>query len=193
MGMPALSPPPGRRWTADEVRELQDERRPWPRYELINGELLVSSSPTVAHQRCVRELLLAIAPYTEAQHIGETFSSPADIELVPESIVQPDVFVVPKGDRFPPREWPDVRALLLAVEVLSPSTARYDRVTKRRFFARANVPEYWVVDIAARVVERWRPADERPEILDDRLLWHPDGASEPLVIALAELFAAVDA
>jgi hypothetical protein len=37
-------------------------------------------------------------------------------------------------------------------------------------------------------VERWRPLDERPEIVDDRLTWQPDGATEPLEIDLPQLF-----
>ena len=62
---------------------------------------------------------------------------------------------------------------LLAVEVLSPSTARADRTVKRRLYQRAGVPEYWIVDLEARLVERWRPADERPEVLTDTLTWRP--------------------
>jgi Uma2 family endonuclease len=50
-----------------------------------------------------------------------------------------------------------VKALLLAVEVLSPSSAHFDRVRKRRFFQRVGVPEYWIVDVDARLIERWRP------------------------------------
>jgi hypothetical protein len=44
------------------------------------------------------------------------------------------------------------------------------------------------VDLDAQVVERWRPDDERPEILDQRVVWHPAGAAEPLVIDLLSLF-----
>ena len=61
MGMPATA----RRWTVDEVREMQDEERPWPRYELIEGELLVTPSPVRAHQRAVAKLLLLLGPYVD--------------------------------------------------------------------------------------------------------------------------------
>ena len=47
--------------------------------------------------------------------------------------------------------------LLLAAEVISPSSARGDRVDKREAYQRNGVPEYWIVDTAARVVERWHP------------------------------------
>jgi hypothetical protein len=48
-----------------------------------------------------------------------------------------------------------------------------------------------VVDLDARVVERWRPADDRPEIVDATLRWQPDESIEPLTIALDQYFAAV--
>ena len=69
--------------------------------------------------------------------------------------------------------------------------ARADRVQKRRLYQRAGVPEYWMVDLDARVIERWRPDDERPELLDERLTWHPGGAGEPLVLDLPAFFAKV--
>ncbi|MEJ7812321.1 MAG: Uma2 family endonuclease [Gemmatimonadaceae bacterium] len=195
MGMPA--PQPVRRWTAQMVRETFDLARHSPRYEVIDGELLVSfaesepavtNAPSVAHQRAVRGLFRALDEYVRAGRLGEAFTPPADLELEPGTILQPDVFVVPLVGRQPARAWSEMKELLLAVEVLSPSTARYDRVTKRRFFARARVPEYWIVDLDARVVERWRPDDERAEVLDERLAWHPEGAPDALDLDLPSLF-----
>ena len=78
--------------------------------------------------------------------------------------------------------------LLLAVEVLSERTARYDRVVKRRFLQRQGVPEYWVVDYRGSIVERWRPGDERAEQLGELLTWQPVPTIEPLTIDLRELF-----
>ena len=78
--------------------------------------------------------------------------------------------------------------LLLAVEVLSPSTARGDRTVKRQFFQRHHVPEYWIVDNSARLVDRWRPGDERAESVTDVLTWQPVPGIEPLTIDLRELF-----
>jgi Uma2 family endonuclease len=81
--------------------------------------------------------------------------------------------------------------LLLAIEVLSPSTARADRTTKRRRYQRAGIPEYWIVDLDARVIERWRPGDDRPEVLGETLTWLAPGAASPLTIELAPLFARI--
>lgn len=73
--------------------------------------------------------------------------------------------------------------------MLSPSTARYDREVKRRLYQREGVPEYWIVDLDARSIERWRPSDEAPEVFRETLVWHPRGAGEPLAIDLLALFA----
>lgn len=51
--------------------------------------------------------------------------------------------------------------------------------------------EYWIVDVDARVIERWRASDERPEILDVSLQWRPVGASVPFTLDLPDYFAAV--
>ena len=186
MGMPAT-----KRWSVEEVRAMQDADRAWPRYELVDGELLVTPAPTWTHQKAVVQLLLALADYLQRQPVGEVVASPADIELEPGTVLQPDVFVVPARDLRPGATWRDVRGLLLAAEVLSPSSGRHDRVTKRRFLQRVGVPEYWIVDADSRVVERWRAGDERPELLDATLAWHPEGATEPLVFDLAGFFARV--
>jgi Uma2 family endonuclease len=85
----------------------------------------------------------------------------------------------------------DVRRLLLAVEVLSPSTARADRVRKRALYRDEGVPEYWMVDLDARTFERTKPADDRPEVLAERVVWMPEDVREPLVIELVAYFAAV--
>src|SRR5690606_20101498 len=125
--------------------------------------------PRPRHHLAVRELLLTLGRWLSETGAGEILASPADIALGEDEILQPDLFVIPPTTPFPPQEWSDVRELLLAIEVVSPGSARYDRQLKRRRYQRARVPEYWVVDPQSRIVERWRPDDERPEILDERL------------------------
>lgn len=103
-------------------------------------------------------------------------------------MVQPDVFVVPLIEGRKPASWEETGRLLLVAEILSPSTARADRHVKRRLYQRERVPEYWIVDVDARLVERWRPDDERPEILAERIEWQPDQKHPPLVIDLPAYF-----
>ncbi|HUQ80043.1 MAG TPA: Uma2 family endonuclease, partial [Gemmatimonadaceae bacterium] len=162
-----------------------------PRYELVDGELLVTPSPAFLHQLAVTRLLTALVAYMDAEHIGAAVTSPSDVELEPEFITQPDVYAVDRSEwRRVTNEGNPVRALLLAVEVLSPSSARHDRVRKRPLYQR-NVPEYWIVDLDARLFERWTPADERPELLAETLPWHPAGATTAFILDLPRYFESV--
>lgn len=108
-------------WTAEMVRALPDDGQ---RYECVDGELLVSPAPDFPHQRIVGAVYRRLYEYLRGTTLGEVSFSPADIELDRHTLVQPDVFVVPLGAAGPPRTWRDIEGLLLAVEVLSPSTAR---------------------------------------------------------------------
>jgi Uma2 family endonuclease len=176
MAMPAAKADASRRWTAREVRELI-ANNPFasPRYELVEGELLVTPSPNFAHQRAVTLLLRMLDDYVRSVGIGVAMVSPFDVELEPEFLSQPDVFVLSTDEaRRVTRQMP-ARELLIAAEVLSPSSGRYDRVVKRPKYQR-HVPEYWIVDLDSRLFERWLPNDDRPTILVESLEWHPPGA-----------------
>jgi Uma2 family endonuclease len=130
MAMPALDT---HRWTAAEVRKLTaDNPLLTPRYELVDGEVLVTSSPSAPHQRTVKMLLLALDGYLRSTRMGEVYVSPSDVELEPEFLSQPDVFVVAReeAERLRRADFP-VHALVLAIEVISPSSGRHDRVRKR--------------------------------------------------------------
>jgi Uma2 family endonuclease len=188
MGMPAAE----RRWTAREVRALIEESPlASPRYELVDGELLVTPSPGYPHQRAVARLLIALGLYCEREGVGDALTSPFDVELEPETITQPDIFVLSPGEgRRMQREGLPSFALLLAVEVLSPSSSRHDRVRKRPLYQR-NVPEYWIIDLDARIIERWRTGDSRPEIIETSLAWQPEGAAQPFVLDVERFFAEV--
>lgn len=186
--LPNISGP----YTASSVRALIDAQSPddGTRYELIDGELLLSPAPRTVHQRGAKLLLLALHEYVEREGIGEAFYSPADLELERGNITQPDVFVTPLIDGAAVRQWTSIGSLLVAAEVLSPSTARFDRTTKRRYYLRNGTAEYWIVDVDARVIERWRPDDHvRPEVLDETLIWHPAGAATAFTLDLPAYFA----
>ena len=178
MGMPQTTGP----WTAERVRALPEDGN---RYELIGGELVVTPAPGRPHQAAAKALFLRLEAYLQAADAGTAWWSPADLSFG-EEILQPDLFVLRPGAGTP-ATWPGLSELLLAVEILSPSTARYDRYFKRLRYQRAGVPEYWIVDIYARFVERWRPEDDQPEILTDRISWQPDPAQPPLEFDLAGL------
>jgi Uma2 family endonuclease len=180
-----------RRWTEDEFYAARDAAPQGERWELVDGEVLVTPSPHWLHQRILVRLTVLLDPYVRAHGLGELFLSPLDVKLEPGLVLQPDLLVVPAGEI---RRTSDiVRRLLLAVETLSPGSARHDRVTKRPAYQRNRVPEYWIVDEISRTIERWTPADERPELLAERLEWKPAGAAQPFELDLVAFFADVRA
>jgi Uma2 family endonuclease len=190
MGMSARSEP-RRQWTLDEVRALRNRTTGGTRYELVDGELLVTPAPCGVHQMAVQLLWAALYSYVREQQLGLASLAPRDIDLEPGRSVQPDVFVVPPSEIVRFRGADPIERLTLAAEILSPSSARGDRVKKRALYQRSRVSEYWIVDLDARVIERWRPDDERPEVLSARIEWLPDGASAPFTLDLVAFFAEV--
>ncbi len=184
MGMPQAA----QRWTPAMVRALPDDGN---RYEVVAGELLVTPAPTFDHQQAVARLLLRLVQYVDAHGLGYALASPADIEFEEGHLVQPDIFVAPRLEGRRPERWSDIKRLLLAVEVLAPGTAHADRTVKRQLFQRVGVPDYWIVDVAARAVECWCPDESRPEVLSGTLVWRPRPDIPPLEIDLPQLFAEI--
>ena len=132
-----------------------------------------------------------VAVYLSRERICHAFFAPADVVFSRMRGVQPDIFVVPLVNGRRPERFEEVGRLLLAIEVLSPTTARADRVAKRTLFRDEGVAEYWIIELDSRTIERSTPADSRVAVLADRLEWLPEGAASALVIDLVEYFSQV--
>lgn len=74
---------------------------------------------------------------------------------------------------------------------MTPSTRDDDHTAKREYYARAGVPEYWIVELEERALERWRPGDKRPEVVQGTLVWQPDEARPPFQLDLRGFFGRV--
>jgi Uma2 family endonuclease len=177
-------PNTARRYTVDEVLAFPPDRN---RYELVHGELLVTPSPSQRHEVVRARLFSHLIPYLAAPGLHVQFFTIGDVFWSEEDYVQPDMLVVPAAAVT--GSWRDVKHLLLAVEVVSPSSVKADRITKRRLYQERGVETYWVVDAAAQLVEVWHPEDARPEVVADTLRWRVAPEAPELVINLAELFA----
>lgn len=176
-------PDTARRYTAQMVRELPEDGN---RYEVVHGELLVTPAPRVSHQTVLGRLYALLRAYLDAVGLGDTlFFSPADISWDDETLVQPDLFVVSREEVS--EDWSTFKTLLLAVEIVSPSSARADRVIKRRLYQEQRVATYWMLDIEGAVVEVWHPDDERPEVVTDVLRWCREPGAPEIAIEVAEL------
>jgi Uma2 family endonuclease len=171
-------------WTADMVRALPFDGN---KYEVVHGELSVMPAPRWTHQSVVMGLTRVLLPYCEHHSLGRLFNVAADISWGPDILVQPDLFVV-APEESDAGDWARVQRLRLVTEVLSPSTARFDRFQKRTLYQRQSVETIWLIDCDARSVEIWEPHAIAPVIAQRELRWHPVGASEALVIPIESLF-----
>jgi Uma2 family endonuclease len=174
-----------RLYTVDDVRSLPDDGN---RYETIAGELFVTPAPNLRHQRVSGRLYILLATYVERHQLGEVFYAPLDVVFDPMTLVEPDLLFVARarGQLLTEREVagaPD-----LAVEVVSPSSARTDRGRKRALYQETGVREYWIVDVDLRQVEVWRPGAMAAEVRRDVISWAPESSVQPLDIALDSLF-----
>ncbi len=170
-------------YTADMVRLLPDDGS---RYETVHGELLVTPSPRALHQHVIPRITARLLAYLDENPVGGVYEAPADISWAPDILVQPDVLVV-AIEQARTLDWARMKQLLLVVEVLSPSTHRYDRFTKRRLY-QEHVGTYWIIDPDERLAEVWGPASSAPVVERRLLTWHPEGAAKPFTLSLTDIF-----
>ena len=171
-------------YTAEMVRALPEDGH---RYETVHGELLMTPVPRVWHQVVVGRLRDALASYFARHPEWQLLAAPADISWTSDVLVQPDLFVVPIAE-VRTLDWARLRHLELVVEVLSPTTARADRFTKRRLYQEVGIPAYWIVDADEHYVEIWRPDASLPSVERDRVEWRPGGGTDSFVLSVPDLF-----
>ena len=178
MGMPATT-----YYSAADLLGMPDDGN---KYEVVHGELLVSPSPRMRHQGIVQQLSLLLGNYLTQHQVAAVYPG-GDVHWGSDSLVIPDLLVVDL-ESVRRDDWSKINLPLLVVEVLSPSSTRQDRFTKRRLYQEMAIPRYWLVDGVSRVVEVWTPDATFPMVEHERATWHPEGSPEPLTIELAELF-----
>lgn len=170
-----------KQWTLDEVHSLPDDGN---KYELVRGQLFVTPAPAPDHERVAARLHEVLAPYVRTQAVGKLYT-PRAVLRVAGSEVEPDIMVRREPERRTPWErWP---IPILVIEIISPYTRRRDLTDKRSFYLDAGVAEYWIVDPEQESI-RSIGADREEIVARDELQWHPSGATEPLVVHVADLF-----
>lgn len=137
-------------WTYEDLLDLTDDGK---RYEIIAGELYEMPSANTTHATIIVSLMLNVfGPLVSALGV-RLFTAPVDVFLLDANPVQPDIFLLlpEQADLIAKRGVEGAPALV--VEVLSPSNPEHDRIVKRALYARAGVPEYWIVSPEAAIVE----------------------------------------
>lgn len=136
-------------WNRAKWEQLPDDGN---RYEVIDGVLYMSTAPSFFHQWIIRQIVRVLFAQIDDRGIGLTTFAPLGVFMPGCDPVQPDVLVIRRENLGIIRDrriegMPD-----LLVEVLSPSNADADTEIKRKGYARAGVPEYWIVRPANRDV-----------------------------------------
>lgn len=141
---------PGPRFTYEDYKLLPEDKR----YEIAEGELLVTPAPNSRHQDILAHLVVRILTFVDAGGLGKVLPAPTDVILANDSVVQPDLLFVSRDRQgiIDPQGGvhgaPD-----LVIEILSPATAGRDRVVKRKLYGKYGVREYWIVDPDAKSIE----------------------------------------
>ena len=179
MGM-ALPVP---QFTIEMLDDLPDDGN---RYELLEGMLLATPSPSLTHQivatRLATILTTALADSRKAHVVAVGALQRGD-----NTQLQPDILVFPSS--FSPRaNWREVHGWWLAVEVMSPSSRVYDRVVKRDAYLALGVEQYWVVDIRDKSIEVWKRGSDVSDRVVDLLSWRPTALGTAVVVNLGEVF-----
>jgi Uma2 family endonuclease len=172
-----------KKWTLEELHSLPDDGN---KYELVRGELFVTPPPTDFHETISAKLTRILDPYVATHGLGYVYR-PRAVMRFTGSEVEPDLMVrQPQADRD--ADWDRAPLPALIVEIFSGTTRRRDQHQKRELYLSAGVPEYWMVDPERRVVTVVRPG--RPDLeCTETYDWSPPGASAPLILEVAPLFA----
>jgi len=130
-----------KKYTYEDYVNMSDDKR----YELIEGELLVTPSPTPKHQRISGRLEFKLRRFIAENNLGEIFYAPCDVYLDDENVVQPDIMFISKERLNIIGEKNIQGAPCLTIEIISESSAYRDMVQKKKLYAKFGVKEYWIV------------------------------------------------
>jgi Uma2 family endonuclease len=149
-------------WTYDDYCALPQD---FNRHEIIEGDHVVTPSPTSRHQRVLSNLSTILNSHVRTRKLGTVIAAPMDVLLADTSVVQPDLLFIRKEREGIITE-PNIQGPPdLVVEVLSVSTAAFDRGSKMRLYARFGVPHYWILEARGLTLEMYEIRDGEYELI----------------------------
>jgi len=152
------------------LTDLENVAQPWDdtRYEIIDGELFVSTQPSTAHQHATNEVAVELSIWNRRTGLGLVQAAPGLI-FAEDDNAAPDV-IWASWVRFRAVRGPDGKMHgppELVVEILSPGARNEyrDREAKLKLYSRRGVDEYWILDCQARRMEIYRRDEAGPDVL----------------------------
>lgn len=136
-------------WTYDDLARLPDDGK---RYEILDGDLVVSPSSSRDHQVVLQRIIFAFRRQLFERGIAHVFFAPFDTILSPQRVVVPDMMVVRRERQAIVQERGVEGAPDLVLEVMS-TRPSLDRIRKFRIYAKTGIPEYWLVDPIGKTIE----------------------------------------
>ena len=176
-------------WTYAEYARLPDDGN---RYEVLDGQVLMTPAPGTPHQRIAARLYVELNAHVTEHRLGEVMWD-IDLLFMPGQFLRPDMLVVPASARDSLTDRGMEGCPSLVVEVVSPSSKKNDRVTKPARYAAFGVPEYWAVDLEGKSIWVWDFAAgaTEPTVEGQVVVWQPDAGARDvpaLEIAVPALF-----
>lgn len=138
-----------KKFTYQDYLNLPDEVR----YELIEGDLIITPSSNIKHQRISRKIEFLLERYVTENSLGEVFDAPCDVYLDDENVFQPDIFLISKERASIIGEKNIQGAPDLVIEILSEASTYRDLVQKKKLYAKFGVKEYWIVAPEDKLIE----------------------------------------
>jgi Uma2 family endonuclease len=130
-------------WTEQDYLALDTNRL----VELVEGCLAIQPMPAPWHQRIARYLFLLLHEFVVARQLGEAFFAPLPVWLWPKQLREPDVLLVRPNRIKDPRRPPEGADQAMEVVSEGEENRERDLVIKRAEYARAKIPEYWIIDV----------------------------------------------
>jgi Uma2 family endonuclease len=141
--MVAQTIPEDRPLTIEDFFALPDDGL---HYQLLTGELILSPSPEIMHQRISRRLIVRLDAEIQSSGFGEVFHTPTAVVLSKNDVVEPDLFVIRSDQQSQLTRHVFNGAPPIVFEILSPSNRRMDLQRKALLYANAGIEEYWMID-----------------------------------------------
>jgi Uma2 family endonuclease len=137
-------------YTYQDYLELPDDGK---RYEIIEGELIMSPAPSTIHQMTKGNFYFHVRKFIEKEKLGILFDAPTDVLMSNTNIVQPDIFFIFHKNSSIIKEANIIGVPDLINEIISPSSGYYDLIAKKEIYETFGVKEYWIVDPLKKRIE----------------------------------------